>query len=397
MTDLRYKTAIVGASETTLLGEIPHQSEFQLHVDASLNAINDCGIERDQIDGIATTMNPAALGHYLGIKPNWVDNTQVGGTSFLMHVRHAAAAIVAGLCTTVLVSMAQSGRSRVGEIGPRIGSPIHSNDPVQDTSFPGQFESVYGVMGPTTQFGMGVLRYMKDFGLTHEQLASVPVAQRRWSSKVPRAMYRGVISVGDVMESRMICYPFHLLECCLVTDGGGALILTKSDRVDDFPTTPVFILGTGESIETPIISQMSDFTSSAAFKISASKAFGEAGIRHEEVDHLMIYDAFAHLPIYGLEDLGFLGRGDAGAFIAEGNTSPGGILPMNTNGGGLSYTHTGMYGMFAIQESVRQIRGEASHQVDDVQISFCQGVGGMFMAAGSLIFTNQFPGNRDIN
>ena len=124
--------------------------------------------------------------------------------------------------------------------------------------------------------------------------------------------------------------------------------------------------------------------------------FREAGIKHEEVDHLMIYDAFAHLPIYGLEDLGFVGRGDAGAFIEEGNTSPGGILPMNTNGGGLSYTHTGMYGMFAIQESVRQIRGSASHQVDDVKISFCQGVGGMFMAAGSLIFTNQIPGNREI-
>ena len=394
--DLRYKTAIVGASETTLLGEIPHLSEFQLHVDASLNAIDDCGIGRDEIDGIATTMNPAALGHYLGIKPKWVDNTQVGGTSFLIHVRHAAAAVTAGLCNTVLVSMAQSGRSRVGELGPRIGSPIRSDEPVRDTSFPGQFESIYGVMGPTTQFGMGVLRYMKDFGLTHEQLASVPVAQRRWSSKVPRAMYRDIITVDDVMESRMICYPFHLLECCLVTDGGGALIITKANRVDDFSTNPVFILGTGESIETPIISQMSDFTSSAAFKISAAEAFREAGIKHEEVDHLMIYDAFAHLPIYGLEDLGFVGRGDAGAFIEEGNTSPGGILPMNTNGGGLSYTHTGMYGMFAIQESVRQIRGSASHQVDDVKISFCQGVGGMFMAAGSLIFTNQIPGNREI-
>ena len=352
--DLRYKTAIVGASETTLLGEIPHLSEFQLHVDASLNAIDDCGIERDEIDGIATTMNPAALGHYLGIKPKWVDNTQVGGTSFLMHVRHAAAAVTAGLCNTVLVSMAQSGRSRVGELGPRIGSPIRSDEPVRDTSFPGQFESIYGVMGPTTQFGMGVLRYMKDFGLTHEQLASVPVAQRRWSSKVPRAMYRDIITVDDVMESRMICYPFHLLECCLVTDGGGALIITKSDRVDDFSSNPVFILGTGESIETPIISQMSDFTSSAAFKISAAEAFREAGIKHEEVDHLMIYDAFAHLPIYGLEDLGFVGRGDAGAFIEEGNTSPGGILPMNTNSSLFKYS------------------------------------------TGSLIFTNQVPGNIEI-
>ena len=136
---------------------------------------------------------------------------------------------------------------------------------------------------------------------------------------------------------------------------------------------------------------MYDMTSSAAFKTSGRKAFSESGISHKDVNHLMVYDAFAHLPMYGLEDLGFVGRGEAGAFIEEGNTSPGGILPMNTNGGGLSYTHTGMYGMFAIQESVRQVRGEAAHQVPDVKVSFCQGVGGMFMAAGSLVFTNEKP------
>ena len=136
---------------------------------------------------------------------------------------------------------------------------------------------------------------------------------------------------------------------------------------------------------------MYDMTSSTAFKISSKKAFEEADVSHSDIDHLMIYDAFAHLPIYGLEDLGFVSRGEAGAFIEQGNTSPGGDLPMNTNGGGLSYTHTGMYGMFAIQESVRQVRGEAAHQVPDVKLSFCQGVGGMFMAAGSLIFTNSSP------
>ena len=210
-------------------------------------------------------------------------------------------------------------------------------------------------------------------------------------SKVPRAMYRDLITVDDVLESRIICYPFHLLECCLVTDGGGALIITKSDRATNYAKNPVYILGTGESVETPIVSQMYDMTSSTAFKISSKKAFEEADVSHSDIDHLMIYDAFAHLPIYGLEDLGFVSRGEAGAFIEQGNTSPGGDLPMNTNGGGLSYTHTGMYGMFAIQESVRQVRGEAAHQVPDVKLSFCQGVGGMFMAAGSLIFTNSSP------
>ena len=391
MNSLRYKAAIVGASETTELGSIPDKTAFQLHVDAAVNAINDCGIDKNEIDGIATTMNPASLAHYLGIVPKWIDNTQVGGTSFLVHVRHAAAAIASGLCETVLVSMAQSGRNRVGEETGRIGDVSGQSGSRRDNSFPGQFESIYGVAGPTTQFGMGVLRYMKETGLSHEQLASVPVAQRKWANKVPRAMYGDLITTDDVFNSRMICYPFHLLECCLVTDGGGALIITSSERAKDFPTKPDYIMGTGESVETPVVSQMYDMTTSAAFKTSSKKAFEESGITHSDVDHLMVYDAFAHLPIYGLEDLGFVKRGEAGAFIEEGNTSPGGKLPMNTNGGGLSYTHTGMYGMFAIQESVRQVRGEAAHQVDGVKTSFCQGVGGMFMAAGSLVFTNEEP------
>ena len=391
MDSLRYKAAIVGASETTELGSIPDKTAFQLHVDASVNAINDCGIDKNEIDGIATTMSPAALAHYLGIVPKWIDNTQVGGTSFLVHVRHAAAAIASGLCETVLVAMAESGRNRVGEQTGRIGDVATMSGGRRDSSFPGQFESIYGVAGPTTQFGMGVLRYMKETGLTHEQLASVPVAQRKWANKVPRAMYGDIITIEDVFNSRMICYPFHLLECCLVTDGGGALIITSAERAKDFSTKPAYIMGTGESVECPIVSQMYDLTTSAAFKTSSKKAFEEAGVTHDDVDHLMVYDAFAHLPIYGLEDLGFVKRGEAGSFIEEGNTSPGGTLPMNTNGGGLSYTHSGMYGMYAIQESVRQVRGEAAHQVDGVKTSFCQGVGGMFMAAGSLVFTNEEP------
>ncbi len=391
MDSLRYKAAIVGASETTELGSIPDKTAFQLHVDASVNAINDCGIDKNEIDGIATTMSPAALAHYLGIIPTWIDNTQVGGTSFLVHVRHAAAAIASGLCETVLVAMAESGRNRVGEQTGRIGDVASMSGGRRDSSFPGQFESIYGVAGPTTQFGMGVLRYMKETGLTHEQLASVPVAQRKWANKVPRAMYRDIITIEDVFNSRMICYPFHLLECCLVTDGGGALIITSAERAKDFPTKSVYIMGTGESVESPVVSQMYDMTTSAAFKTSSKKAFEEAGVTQDDVDHLMVYDAFAHLPIYGLEDLGFVKRGEAGSFIEEGNTSPGGKLPMNTNGGGLSYTHSGMYGMYAIQESVRQVRGEAAHQVDGVKTSFCQGVGGMFMAAGSLVFTNEGP------
>jgi acetyl-CoA acetyltransferase len=207
----------------------------------------------------------------------------------------------------------------------------------------------------------------------------------------PRAMMRDPITVDDVLESRLVAYPMHLLECCLVTDGGGALVVTSAERARsmDLARRPVYLAGTGESCEAPMISQMEDFTTSKAFRVSAAKAFGEAGVSHSDVDHVMIYDAFAHLPIYGLEDMGFVGRGEAGAFIADGNTAPGGSLPLNTNGGGLSYTHTGMYGMFAIQESVRQLRGTAPAQVPDVKVSVAHGVGGMFAAAGTLVLTNQ--------
>ena len=240
-------------------------------------------------------------------------------------------------------------------------------------------------------FTIPVLRYMKKYGVTEEQLAMVAVVQREYAMRNPNAVMKEPITVDDVLNSRMIAYPFHLLECCLVTDGAGALIMTSADRAKDFPTKPVYILGTGESVETPIISQMEDFTSSRAFVVSGKKAFGEAGISHDDVDHLMIYDAFAHLPLYGLEDLGFVGRGEAAQFIWDGNTREGGKLPLNTNGGGLSYSHSGMYGMYALQESVRQMRGIAPAQVKGAKISIAHGVGGMFGASGTIIMSNERP------
>ena len=374
--------AIVGAAETTELGVVPHLSQIQLHADAALNALADAGLRPQDIDGVATAGNtPTEVAYYLGITPNWVDGTSVGGCSFMLHVRHAAAAISAGLCKTVLITHGESGKSRVGAL-PRTIPP---------SSLQGQFEAPYGIFGPPSQFTIPVLRFLKDRGMTQEQLAMVAVVQREWAAKNPRALYKDPITVADVLNSRMIAYPFRILQCCVVTDGGGALILTSADRAKDFPTKPVYILGTGESVETPMISQMEDFGSSRAFRVAGKRAFETAGIKHSDVDHLMIYDAFAHLPLYGLEDLGFVGRGESGAFVAERNTAPGGKLPMNTNGGGLSYTHTGMYGMFALQESVRQVRGTAPAQVPGVEIGVCHGVGGMFAASGTIVMSNQKP------
>jgi acetyl-CoA acetyltransferase len=375
---LRGRAVIVGAAETERIGVVPDVSAIELHAESARLALADAGLTLADVDGVAAAgLSPIAVAHYLGIQPTYVDSTAVGGCSFLLHVRHAAAAVTSGLADVVLITHGESGRSR-------LGAPPRPADPA---SVQGQFEAPYGTFGPPTMFPMGVLRFMKETGLTHEQLASVAVAQRRWAADVPRAMFRELITIEDVLASRLVAYPMHLLECCLVTDGGGALIVTSADRARALPgpKPPVYVLGAGEASETPIVSMMDDFTRSEAFRHSSTKAFGEAGIARSEVDHLMVYDAFAHLPIYGLEDLGFVGRGEAGAFIADGHTSPGGSLPMNTNGGGLSYTHTGMYGMFLVQESVRQLRREAAAQVPDVDISVAQGVGGMFMSAGTLI------------
>jgi acetyl-CoA acetyltransferase len=372
---------IAGAAETDEIGRLPGHSTLQLHVESALNAVADAGLTLKDIDGIATVSapGPVQVAHALGIYPDWVDGTGVGGTSFLLHVRHAVAAIRAGYAKTVLITHGESGRSRVG-------APRWQRDP---SSPMGQFEVPYGTLGPTTTFTIPALRYMKKYGLTHSQLAYVAVAQRQWAAKNPRAMFRDIIGVEDVLASRMVAYPFHLLECCLVTDGGGALVVTSADRAADFPKPAVHVLGTGEASETPMISQMIDFTESRAFRQAGQRAFAEAGITVDDVNHLMIYDAFAHVPIYGLEALGFVGKGEGGPFIAEGNTEPGGRLPLNTNGGGLSYTHTGMYGMFAITEAVRQVRGEAAAQVEGPDISVVLGNGGMFAAAGVLVLGRQ--------
>jgi acetyl-CoA acetyltransferase len=372
---------IAGAAETDQVGKLPGYSALALHAEAAVNAVRDAGLRLRDIDGIATVSSPgpAQVAHALGITPRWIDGTGVGGTSFLLHVRHAAAAIRAGYAQTVLVTHGQSGRSRIGEASFR-------NSPSSPT---GQFEVPYGTFGPTTTFTITALRYMKEFGLTESQLAYVAVAQRRWAAKNPRAAYRDPITVEDVLASRLIAYPFHLLECCLVTDGGGALVIMSADRAGEIPKPAVYVLGTGESAEAPMISQLADFTESQAFRLAGQAALAEAGITTSDVSHLMVYDAFAHVPIYGLEALGFVGQGEAGAFIADGNTEPGGRLPLNTNGGGLSYTHTGMYGMFAITEAVRQVRGEAAAQVESPDMSVVLGNGGSFATAGVLVLGRQ--------
>jgi acetyl-CoA acetyltransferase len=378
------QVAIVGAAETDEVGVIPDMSELELHGQAALNALRDAGLTPRDVDGLATA-GPLSIevSHHLGIVPRWLDGTIIGGGSFMLHVRHAASAIASGAADVVVVTHGQSGRSRNG-------GPGYTGNP---QSLSGQFEAPYGAMMPYHLFTVPALRFLADRGLTERHLAEVVVAQRTWAADNPRAMRRKPTSVERVLDGDVIAYPFRKEMCCVVSDGGGALVLTSAERAADLPSAAraVYVLGSGESAESTLVAQMDDLGSSAAFRRSSAEAFATAELTRDDIDHLMFYDAFAHVPLFMLEDVGFVGRGESGDFIADGHTVKGGSLPMNTNGGGLSYTHTGMYGMFAIQEAVRQLRGEAVVQVPDVETSFVQGVGMYFAAAASLVLGNRRP------
>jgi acetyl-CoA acetyltransferase len=378
------EVAIVGAAETDEIGVLPGMSVLELHAQASLRAIADAGLTPADIDGVATARPyPVGVADRLGIKARWLDGTAVGGGSFMLHVRHAAAAIAAGYASAVLISHGESGRSRIG-VGAAAGEAPTPR---------GQFEMPYGAVPPYATFTVPAMRFLHERGMGQRELAEVVVAQRRWAEGNSRAFRRKPTTVEEVLAGPEIAFPFTRDMCCVVTDGGGALVVTSAERARDLPSPEraVYLLGAGEAVGTAVISQMEDLGSFSAYRDASAEAFRTAGITHADVDHFMGYDAFAHLPLYMLEDIGFVGRGESGAFIAEGHTTVGGSLPMNTNGGGLSYTHTGMYGMFAIQEAVRQLRGEAAVQVPGVEISFVQGIGGFFWSAGSLVLSTRQP------
>ncbi|MEM8985848.1 MAG: thiolase [Pseudomonadota bacterium] len=381
------KYAVVGASESTQIGKVPHLSSVGLALDAAVNALEDAGLKPNDIDGLTTGyLPPGDIAMQLGVYPTWVDNTVVGGCSWMFHLRSAIAAIEAGYCSTVLIVYGEAGRSHkavpnVYDIGCK-GSVSQ------------QFDYPYG--GQNLQaalFAIPIVRYMHEYGLTEEQLAMVPVVQRDWSMKNPRAKLKDPITVDEVLSSRMIAWPIRRAMCCLVSDAGGALIVTSSERAKDFPKPPVYVLGSGAAIETGVASPagVRDPLHPAFIKTSADNALKSADVALSDIDHLMIYDAFAHNPIMGLEGLGFVPYGEGGAYIADGNTRPGGALPMNTNGGGLSYAHSGSYGMLCMQESIRQLRGEAAAQIENATLSMAHGWGGFWSACATVIFSNDKP------
>ena len=374
--------AIVGAAETAEIGTV-ELSALGLATDAARRALADCGLTPRDVDGIACTgltpYLPTLVAHSLGIETRWVDATMVGGCSNLVHLRHAAAAIATGQCDIVLITHGESGRSG-------LGGPMVLPGP---GGWQGQFELPYGTVGPMTVLTLGALRFLRDRGLDQRALADVVVAQREWASRNPRALRRDPITVDEVLAEPMVAYPFTRPMCCVTTDAGGAIVVTSAERARDLPRAPVHLLGAGEATGAAMASQMPDLTSSDAFRRTGAAAFADAGVSVDDLDHAMLYDATAHLPLMALEDLGIVPRGEAGAFVHDGHTAVGGRLPVNTSGGGLSYTHSGMYGMYALQESIRQLRGEAPAQVDGVEVSLTHAIGGMFQAAATTILSTR--------
>lgn len=377
--------AIVGAAESDEIGTVPDTTSLGLLLNAAANALADAGLTAADIDGITTGyFEVSDVSRQLGIFPEWADNTAVGGCSWMFQLRNAIAAINAGYCTTVLITYGESGKStrRLGQSGGGGKGSIGQ-----------QFDMAYSGAAPPALFGLPLGRYMHEYGLTEAQLASVAVSQREWAGMNPRATLQEPTTVDEVLATPTIAWPLTRAMCCLVSDAGGAIIVTSSDRAKDFPKPPVYVLGTGGGLEAGIMSPalVRDPLRPEFIRTSGQAAFSAAEISHSDVDHLMIYDAFAHTPIFGLEGLGFVEYGEAGPYIEAGNTRPGGELPMNTSGGGLSYAHTGAYGMLCMLESIRQVRGEAPAQVEDVDVAVCHGWGGFWSACSTLVFATDRP------
>ncbi len=380
MQELSNSVCIVGVDESDELGTLPETSQLSLHLQSIHNAISDAGLKISDVDGIFTAgqHSPALLGEALGITPRYIDGTSVGGCSFIIMAGHAMLALHHGLCDVAVVSHGESGRSGVGVTRGR------------DTSLSGQFETPYGFGGAPTYFGMITTRHMHDYGTTLEQWAQVAVSTRAWAALNPKARFRDPLTIEDVLNSRPMFYPFNLLNICLVTDAGGAVVLTRADRAKDCAKKPVYIRGAGEGTEHVMVTEMKNLPLSEATRLSGEKAFNMAGVTHSDFNHIMLYDAFTSGPPIMLESLGFCKPGEGVSFFEEGRSTPGGTLPINTNGGGLSYTHSGMYGIFPMIEATRQLRGECGdRQVPNASLSLVNGMGGMLSAAGTLVLSNE--------
>jgi len=380
MTDnMRGKSAIVGVGHAGF-GEAHGFSAYDVMAQSAHAALNDAGLKLSDVDGLFCTMMedsmPALMAaEYLGIQPRYIDGTMTGGSSFVNYLTSATMALEAGLCDVALICYGSNQRTASGRL-------------VTASKLP-PYEGLYSPRYPISGYALAAARHMYEYGTTRENLADVAVAARAWASHNPEAFMRDPLTREDVLSSRMVGDPLTKLDCCLVTDGGGAIILVRADRAKDFPNAPVYVLGSAAESSHRQISQMKDFTVTAA-KGSGKRAFAMADVTPADIDVVELYDAFTINTILFLEDLGFCKKGEGGAFVSEGRIAPGGALAVNTNGGGLSCVHPGMYGIFTIIEAARQIRGDAPGvQLKGVDLAVAHGNGGVLSSQVTAILGSQ--------
>ena len=366
---LKGKSCIVGVAESDL-GEVgKYVTAVDLMAQALNRALFECGLRKSEIDGLFSSsayyqMGTVEPAEYLGIRPRYTDSTTLGGSSFVSHVHHAAVALEEGACDVAAILYGSTQRSDSGRlVSAANGLP---------------YEVPYKPRMPVSMYAMVAQRHMHQFGTTRKHLAEVAVQARQWAQMNPKAFVRDPLTIEQVIGGRQISDPFTTRDCCLVTDGGGAVIMTRPDRAKNLNKQPVYLLGAGEAHWHRHISQMPDLTTTAAVD-SGQRAFQMAGLKPTDIDVFELYDAFTISPIIFLEDLGICAKGEGGPFISGGNIGPGGDFPVNTNGGGLSYCHPGMYGIFTVIEAVRQIRGECGdRQVEGANFALAHGSGGVF-------------------
>ena len=378
---LRGKTAIAGVA-TYGCGETPGVTDMDLLVRAAHAAVADAGLTMRDIDGIcsasvASTMWVMPVIEHLGIRPSFIDGTMLGGSSFIAHLMPAMQALASGQCNAVLVCYGSAQRS-----GAFSRAEIARARRVLD---PTPYETPYEPAMPVSAYALATSRHMHQYGTTRRQLAEVAVAARRWAQLNPEAFARDPLSIDDVLASRMVSDPLTVRDCCLVTDGGGAYVLVRADRARDLRHKPVHVLGHGTAVWNRQISSMHDLTVTCAQQ-SGRDAFAMARMAPRDIGVLELYDAFTINTLLFLEDLGFCAKGEGGPFVEGGAIGPGGRLPVNTNGGGLSCTHPGMYGIFALIEAVRQLRGQGGdRQVPGVTTALAHGNGGTLSSQSTAI------------
>jgi acetyl-CoA acetyltransferase len=372
----RGSVAIVGAAESDLGAVAALMSPIDLMAQGIHRALHDAGLTLADVDGLfcATTQtrtSAMSLVEYLGLPNAYTDSTIVGGSSFEVHIAHAHAALEAGLCSVAVIAYGSTQRT----VGRRAASAREFNP----------YETPYKPFLPATAYAMAANRHMHEYGTTREQMAAVAVAAREWALLNPAAWEKKPLTIADVLNARPISDPFTVRDICLVTDGGGAIVLVKANRARALKHTPVYVLGSGQSITHASISSMPVLTHTGAIE-SGAQAYRAASVKASDINVVALYDAFTINTILFLEDLGFCPKGEGGPFVEGGRIAPKGSLAVNTNGGGLSYCHPGMYGLFLLIEAVRQLRGEcAQRQVPGAELALVHGNGGVLSAQATTI------------